>query len=109
MLTVLRFLFRVFGCCFLAGAIVLLVADGSRSIAQSQVSAVSAVEFWQSISPQGWEWFIQALHDPSVSAFWQVVFSSLLSWPVWVISGVLGIMFMWLGQSRQKRPRVLAI
>jgi hypothetical protein len=100
----IRFLLRLIGLCLLATAFVLLVYDGTKSIANQHLVYTRVAEIWADID-QGslnrvevwlkqkamWAW------DPYVQVFFDQA-------PAWAILGFVAMILILLG--RKKRPLI---
>jgi hypothetical protein len=100
----IRFLFRFFGLICLAAAFILVVYDGTKSIAGNAFYFTSARMLWELVSP-GSLAGVQPLISPYASGFlWDPVTLTVLAAPGWSVLGVLGIVFLLLG--RRKKPLI---
>lgn len=102
MFTVLRFFMRGVGCFLLAAALVAIIADGSRTIAQSELALLSAGEFWSGISSESLAWVRSILQQSAVPFLGDIVFQNVLNWPLWLVCSLMGFLCLWLGQSRKR-------
>ncbi|WP_417671134.1 hypothetical protein [Roseibium sp.] len=108
MFSVLRFFFRFLGCLLIATAVVALIADGSRSIAQSTLSILTAGELWQLVSSATYKDMVEAVSADPAFAFLSAILLYVLSGPVWVVFSVLGMASLWLGRRRFEKASALA-
>ncbi len=103
-MAMIRFLLRFIGLCLLATAFVLLVYDGTKSIANQHLAYMKIGEVWADIDQNSlnrvedwmkqkalWAW------DP----YMQTVFDHL---PAWVALGVVAMFLIVLG--RKKKPLI---
>jgi hypothetical protein len=98
----LKFILRLVGHVFLACALVALVADGSRSIARSEISFQPLGQFWFDLSPETLN-LAQAAIQRHISPFlWDPVVQTLLTWPIWAVLFPLGLLLLWLGARRRR-------
>lgn len=102
----IRFLFRLLGLICLAAAFVLLVYDGTKSLAASQLHFTSLRMLWELVNAASLAQLKpQILPLPYVGGIlWDPVMLSLLAAPAWSLFGVLGILLMLLG--RRKKPLI---
>ncbi len=99
-----RFLFRLFGLLFLALGFLLVVYDGTKSIAANAVYFTDVRSLWDTINAASLA-NLRPLIESKAGAFaWDPVFVTFLSAPSWAVLGVLGIIFILLG--RKKRPLI---
>lgn len=97
----IRFLLRFIGFWLLAGGVVALVVDGTRSIAASQVQFISALSAWSSLSASSLEKTKAALSGLSPAA-WRDVAVPVLDLPLFALLCVLGLGLMAIGRKRQR-------
>lgn len=97
----IRFLLRFIGFWLLAGGVVALVVDGTRSIAASQIQFISALSAWSSISPSSLEKAKAALSGLSPVA-WADAAATMLDLPLFALLCVLGLLLMALGRKRRR-------
>jgi hypothetical protein len=100
----IRFLFRFFGLFCLAAAFILVIYDGTKSIAGNQLFLTSVSTLWGLINANSLA-KLQPLIQPYANGFlWDPVALSVLGAPSWAVLGILGILFMVLG--RRKKPLI---
>ena len=97
----IRFLFRFFGLCLLATAFVLLVYDGTKSIANHQVLTSKVGDVW-AIIDQGslnlvQDWLKQKLA-------WDPYLQKGFDLPAWAVVGVVATILILAG--RKKKPLI---
>jgi hypothetical protein len=100
----IRFGFRFIGFWFLAAALVALVIDGTKSIADSELVTTSVAGYFLDISPttlQRLEFGVQ--NNLGAPWLWDTVFINLLSWPAFVVLAIIGFLFMLIGRRRKRR------
>jgi hypothetical protein len=98
----IRFLFRSVGFLCLAAAFLLVIYDGTKSIAGGAVFITDVRTLWDMLNAAS----LQALQPAIESRFgyvaWDPVFRGFLDAPSWAVMGILGIVLILLG--RKKRP-----
>jgi hypothetical protein len=99
-----RFLFRLFGLLFLAAAFIVVVYDGTKSIAASNVYFTSVRALWDTINAASLANLRPVIEERLGAFAWDPVFAGFLSAPSAAVLGVLGIIFVLLG--RKKRPLI---
>lgn len=104
----IRFLFRSLGLICLAAAFILVVYDGTKSIAANQLYFTSVHALWQLINPASLQGFIQDT-KPLVTPYaggmlWDPGVLGILAAPSWSLLGIVGILFLLLG--RRKKPLI---
>jgi hypothetical protein len=100
----IRFLFRSLGVLCLAAAFILVIYDGTKSIAGNALALTSVRELWDLINA-GSLTHVKPLLQPYVHGLlWDPVMLYFLRAPSWSVLGVLGIIFILLG--RKKKPLI---
>ncbi len=104
----IRFLFRFIGLLCLAAAFVLVVYDGTKSIAGNQLFITSVRTLWELINAASLqnftEWFRPLVASYGAGFAWDPVMLAILSAPSWSLLGGLGIILILLG--RKKKPLI---
>lgn len=99
----IRFAFRFLGFWFLAAALVALVIDGTKSIADSALVTTSVAEYFLRFSPttlQRLEFGVQ--NNLGAPWLWDTVFVNLLSWPAFAVLAAIGFLLMLIGRRRKR-------
>ncbi len=100
----IRFLFRLLGLLCLATAFLLLVYDGTKSIAANHLYFTSVRTLWDLVNAASLA-KVKPLILPYAGGFlWDPVMLSILAAPAWSLFGVLGILLILLG--RRKKPLI---
>lgn len=100
----IRFLFRLFGLLCLATAFLLLVYDGTKSIAASHLSLTSVRTLWELVNAASLAQMKPLILPYAGGVLWDPVMLTILAAPAWSLFGVLGILLMLLG--RRKKPLI---
>ena len=100
----IRFLFRFLGLICLAAAFILVIYDGTKSIAGNGVFLTTVRALWELINPGVLARFRPAIEPYLGGLLWDPVMVSLLSAPAWGLLGFFGILFILLG--RKKKPLI---
>ncbi|MEP7239515.1 MAG: hypothetical protein ABI697_01400 [Devosia sp.] len=99
----MRLLLRILGTLLIAVAVILLVIDGSRSLAANALVITPLDATWGQIHPDSLAalrgFFATRLLGPVL----EVVINTLLGLPGWAVIGVPGIVIAWAGRSRRER------
>lgn len=99
----MRFLFRLVGLLFLAGAFTALVIDGTRSVAAGQVNVLPLGRTLTILSPAGFQKF-QMLVEAKLPLLWDPVLVTIFLLPTWVVLGVVGLILIAL--TRKRAPTI---
>jgi hypothetical protein len=100
----IRFLFRFLGVLILAGAFILLVYDGAKSIADSRIYIYKLGQLWTDISAGSLESLKATVETQLPFQVWDPVALTLLEQPAWLVLGVIGVLFILIG--RRKKPLI---
>ncbi len=100
----IRFLFRLFGLMCLATAFLLLVYDGTKSIAASHLYFTSVRTLWELVNAASLAKVKPLVLPYAGGVLWDPVTLAILAAPAWSLFGVLGILLMLLG--RRKKPLI---
>lgn len=103
----IAFLARFVGLWLIAGALVALVVDGTKTIAASQLTVTPLGMAWFSISPSSLM-ATQAFIQQTVEAYighwlWDPLIQWILMLPTWLVLGLLGAWLAYLGRKRHLR------
>ena len=100
----IRFLLRFIGLICLATAFILVIYDGTKSIAANAFYFTSARTFWELISAASLAKLKPLLTPYAGGILWDPVMVSILSAPSWSLLGGFGIILLLLG--RRKKPLI---
>ncbi|MGH6683625.1 MAG: hypothetical protein ACRECA_06820 [Pseudolabrys sp.] len=100
----IRFLLRFIGLVALAAAFILVIYDGTKSIASNGMSITSVRALWQLINEASLAKLEPAIKPYAGGLLWDPLMLSILSAPSWALLGILGIIFILLG--RRRRPLI---
>jgi hypothetical protein len=100
----IRFLLRFIGLLCLAAAFILVIYDGTKSIAGNSLSLTSLRALWELINAGSLGKLEPLLNSYAGGLLWDPVMVTLLSAPAWGVLGFLGIIFILLG--RKRRPLI---
>ncbi|HEX3937462.1 MAG TPA: hypothetical protein VHX43_08145 [Xanthobacteraceae bacterium] len=96
----IRFLFRFIGLCLLATAFVLLVYDGTQSIANHDLIYTDVKYVWAMIDQNSLN-AVQAWLKQKVAWAWDPYLQKLFDLPAWVVIGIVAILLILLGRKRK--------
>jgi hypothetical protein len=100
----IRFFFRFLGLIFLAAAFILVVYDGTKSIAANNFYFTSVRVLWELINASSLTQVQPLIARYAGGVLWDPVMVNLLQAPSWAVLGVIGIVFLLLG--RRKKPLI---
>nr|WP_321455054.1 hypothetical protein [uncultured Cohaesibacter sp.] len=104
---VIRFLLSFIGLWICALSLLALVLDGVRSIAANRIVMKSLGETWFEINRESLN-LVQAVIQRNVHPLvWDPVAQWILLTPAWIVVGIIGLLFVYLG--RKRRPKVIRI
>jgi hypothetical protein len=97
----IRFLLRFIGLICLAAAFILVIYDGTKSIAANRLFITSTRTLWELINAGSLQ-KLKPLLDPYAHGFlWDPVMVSILAAPSWSLLGGFGILLLLLGRRRK--------
>jgi hypothetical protein len=100
----IRFFIRFIGLLLLAAAFILVIYDGTKSIAASTFYFTSVRTLWELLNANS-----LAAVKPLIGAYasgilWDPIMLAILAAPAWSLLGLFGIVFILLG--RRKKPLI---
>ena len=98
----IRFLFRFIGLICLAAAFILVIYDGTKSIAGNNLYITSVRALWDTINAASLANLKPVIVPYAHGMLWDPVMLTFLAAPSWAVLGFLGMVFVLLG--RKKRP-----
>jgi len=100
----IRFFFRFIGLICLAAAFILVIYDGTKSIAANSLFLTSVRTLWELINAGSLQ-KLKPLIDPYAGGLlWDPVMVAILAAPSWSLLGGFGILLLLFG--RRKRPLI---
>ena len=100
----IRFLFRFIGLLFLAAAFILVVYDGTKSIAGNGLSLTTVQALWGLLHASSLAKLKPLLLPYAGGLLWDPVAVTFLAAPAWSVLGVVGILLLLIG--RKKKPLI---
>ncbi|HEX2255617.1 MAG TPA: hypothetical protein VHG92_02755 [Afifellaceae bacterium] len=99
----IRFLFRFAGFWLFAAALVTAVIDGAKSVAASEPTLTPLSAAWSQLAPAGLAETQRVVETEFDAAWlWALLAQWVLSAPVWLVLGLLGLLLMLLGRRRNR-------
>ncbi len=99
----MRVIFRIVGTWMLALAVVLIVIDGTKSLAANAVVTTSLAEYWAGLSGETLAAVEGFLASRLFAELLEQVLAATLAAPAFVVIGVPGLILAVLGRTRQSR------
>lgn len=100
----IRFFFRFLGLLLLAAAFILVIYDGTKSIAANNFYFTSVRTAWELVNAQSLAAIRPLISPYAGGVLWDPGMVALLAAPAWGALGFLGIVFMLFG--RRKKPLI---
>ena len=100
----IRFLFRFIGLICLAAAFILVIYDGTKSIAANNLYFTNARTLWELINAGGLAKLQPLLEPYAGGLLWDPVMVGILATPSWALLGGFGILLLVFG--RRKKPLI---
>ncbi|KKB77828.1 hypothetical protein VW35_14345 [Devosia soli] len=102
----MRIALRIIGTWLIGLALVLLVIDGTKSLAANEIVMTSLGDIWMQIHAQSLEGMRAFLDSRFFASLLDTVLNALLTYPAFAVIGVPGIVLAILGR-RTRRERFL--
>ena len=100
----IRFLLRFVGLLCLAAAFILVIYDGTKSIAGNTLFITNVQMLWELFSAASLSKVQPLLQPYAGGVLWDPGMTSFLATPSWAVLGILGVVLMLLG--RRKKPLI---
>ena len=99
----MRLLLRIVGTLLIACAVILIIIDGTKSLAANGLVLTPLEATWTQINPQSLATVKEFLGTRLFGALLEVTVNFILGLPGWAVLGVPGILLAWAGRSRRTR------
>ena len=99
----MRLALRVVGTLLIAFAVILIIIDGTRSLAANGLVFTPLEATWQSMHAESLAAVRDFLSSRLFGPVLEPVVSAILSFPGWAVIGVPGLLLAWAGRSRRER------
>jgi len=100
----IRFFLRFIGLICLAAAFILLIYDGTKSIAGNALFLTSVRTLWELINAGSLAKLEPVIRSYAGGYLWDPLTVTVLAAPSWSLLGIFGILFLMLG--RKKKPLI---
>jgi len=97
----MRFLLRLTGTWLLSMALVLLIMDGTKSMAANALMITSMGDAWAMVHASSLLRFKAMIFAGPANIVWGSLIQPVLNWPGCVVLGVPGIVLAFLGRARK--------
>ncbi|GHA22087.1 hypothetical protein GCM10007989_16820 [Devosia pacifica] len=98
----MRLIFRIVGTWLIGLALVVVVIDGTKSLASDAIVTTQMADMWMLVHAPSLEAVREFFATRLFAEFLGGLFATLLTWPAFVVIGVPGLVLAFLG--RRKRP-----
>lgn len=99
----MRLFLRIVGTWLVGVALILLVIDGTRSLAANAIVTTPLGDTWRTLHPQSLEELRLFLETRFFGPLLETAIAGLLGLPGWIVIGVPGLFIAWLGRTRRAR------
>lgn len=99
----MRLFLRVVGTVLIAFAMILIIIDGTRSLAANGLVFTPLEVTWQSMHAESLAAVREFLGTRLFGPVIDPVVTAILSFPGWAVIGVPGLLLAWAGRSRRER------
>jgi len=100
----IRFFLRFIGLICLAAGFILLIYDGTKSIAGNALFLTSVRTLWELINASSLAKLEPMIRNYAGGYLWDPLTVAILAAPSWSLLGIFGILFLLLG--RKKKPLI---
>ena len=99
----MRLILRVLGTLLIALAVILIIIDGTKSLAANGLVFTSLEASWAGMHAESLAGLKDFLAGRLFGPLIAPVVSGVLSFPGWAVIGVPGLLLAWAGRSRSER------
>ena len=99
----MRLLLRVVGTLLIACALILLIIDGTKSLAANAIVLTPLEATWLQLHADSLAGLRNFLETRLFGPLLKPLVSALLGFPGWAVIGVPGVLLAWAGRSRRER------
>jgi hypothetical protein len=99
----MRLLLRIVGTVLIAIAVILVIIDGTRSLAASGLVYTPLGDTWTSIHPASLAAVREFLGTRLFGPLLEPLVTAVLGLPGWAVIGAPGVLLAWAGRSRRER------
>lgn len=99
----MRLILRVIGTVLIAFAVILIIIDGTKSLAASAFVFTSLDATWKGMHAESLAAVRDFLGTRLFGPLLDPLISAILSFPGWAVVGIPGVLLAWAGRSRRER------
>lgn len=99
----MRLILRVIGTLLIAFSVILIIIDGTKSLAASGFVFTSLETTWQGMHGDSLAAVRDFLGTRLFGPLLDPVISAILGFPGWAVIGIPGLLLAWAGRSRRER------
>ena len=99
----MRLFLRILGTWLLGLALILLIIDGTRSLGADALVMTSMEDTWTGLHAESLRQVRAFLASRLFGPLLEIAVTTLLTLPGWLVLGVPGALFAWMGRTRRAR------
>ncbi len=99
----MRLVLRVLGTLLIAFAVILIIIDGTKSLAANALVFTPLEQTWANMHAESLTALKEFLASRLFGPLLEPVVSAILSFPGWAVIGLPGLLLAWAGRSRSER------
>jgi hypothetical protein len=99
----MRLILRVLGTLLIAFAVILLIIDGTKSLAANALVFTPLDMTWNGMHPESLAMLRDFLASRLFGPLIAPLIGAILSFPGWAVIGIPGLLLAWAGRSRSER------
>lgn len=99
----MRLILRVIGTLLIAFSVILIIIDGTKSLAANGLVFTSLDATWKGMHGDSLATVREFLGTRLFGPLLDPIISAILSFPGWAVVGVPGLLLAWAGRSRRER------
>lgn len=99
----MRLILRVIGTLLIAFSVILIIIDGTKSLAANGLVLTSLDATWQAMHGDSLAAVREFLGTRLFGPVLDPLISAILGFPGWAVTGIPGLLLAWAGRSRRER------
>lgn len=101
----MRFVLRLLGTWLLGVALILIIIDGTKTLAADGIVLTSLSDAWAMLHAPSLAETAQWMADNGLGGLWNLITSTVLAWPGILVTGIPGVLLAVAGRSRTTQIR----